>query len=478
MYMKIIIKLMILAVCISSCNNWFDEELPKYQVSASTVVVDQESAETALLGVYSYLGEYGTFSAYYLVDDAYRCGLLEGTYRGQDYERYLELLDVPSESSELLKKWKECGQIINAANNLLSAIDKVDDAKFVGNRKSEIMAEARFMRAFAQLYLLKHFAFWWDQDSPYGALMRREPGTLANNLQKRATVKESYDWILEDLDFVIDNGPDFTSVYRASKGLAKAYKIECLLMRGHMEDYTQVIQLADEVILNYGFEMEKNYEDVFNNGYDSKELMFSRYLSEKKLADVDMNVPSIKKLMCGKYKPNDQFKDIFNEENDSRYVAAFDSVLYEQINTQNKTLILKKIWRSDGNSLMYYMRLAQMYLFKAEALAMSGASVSDVIVPLNFLRSRSGNVPYEDSQFQERDELIKAIFYEVIREIGLENGSEWFAAARMKLAGGRRLLQEFNSVYKDDKQMAWQIPDDEIKYNTLMEPNPVYTNDN
>ena len=280
------------------------------------------------------------------------------------------------------------------------------------------------------------------------------------------------------MDFVIDNGPDFTSVYRASKGLAKAYKIECLLMRGHMEDYTQVIQLADEVILNYGFEMEKNYEDVFNNGYDSKELMFSRYLSEKKLADVDMNVPSIKKLMCGKYKPNDQFKDIFNEENDSRYVAAFDSVLYEQINTQNKTLILKKIWRSDGNSLMCYMRLAQMYLFKAEALAMSGASVSDVIVPLNFLRSRSGNVPYEDSQFQERDELIKAIFYEVIREIGLENGSEWFAAARMKLAGGRRLLQEFNSVYKDDKQMAWQIPDDEIKYNTLMEPNPVYTNDN
>ena len=44
---------MILAVCISSCNNWFDEELPKYQVSASTVVVDQESAETAVLGVYS-----------------------------------------------------------------------------------------------------------------------------------------------------------------------------------------------------------------------------------------------------------------------------------------------------------------------------------------------------------------------------------------------------------------------------------------
>ena len=31
-----------------------------------------------------------------------------------------------------------------------------------------------------------------------------------------------------------------------------------------------------------------------------------------------------------------------------------------------------------------------------------------------------------------------------------------------------------NPVYSDDKQLAWQIPDDEVSYNTLMEPNPVF----
>lgn len=470
------IKFIILTLCLSSCDSWFDEELPKYQISESTVIVDQETAETALLGVYSYLGEYGTFSVYYLADDAYRCGLLEGTYRGQDYERYLELLDIPSENSELLKKWKECSQIVNAANHLLHSIEKVDDSRFTGNRKNEIIAEARFMRAFAQMYLLKHFAFWWDINSPYGALMRREPGTLSNNHMKRASVKDSYTLILEDLDFVIDNGPDFKDVYHVSKGVAKAYKAECLLMLGDAESLETALTLTNEVISDYEFEMEETYEDVFTNNYDSKELMFSRYLSDKKLVDVDLNVPSIKKLMCGKYYPNDQFWEIYNKDMEKRYSASFDSVVYEQINAERKTLILKKLWRTNGNCPMYYMRLAQMYLFQAEALAMSGAPIKDILVPLNFLRTRSGNTTYEESQFSNRDELIKTIFYEVVREIGLENGSEWFFAARLKIDGGRRLLQEFNSIYQDDKQMAWQIPDDEVKYNTLMEPNPTFSN--
>ena len=140
------------------------------------------------------------FSAYYLVDDAYRCGLLEGTYRSSDYERNLEALSVPSEHRELLEKWKLCGQMINAANNLLAAIEKVNDANFVGGRKKEIIAEARFLRAFAQLYLMKHYAFFWDLDSKYGPLMRRVPGTL--NWQKEVRplpLPKLRQWVLTGL---------------------------------------------------------------------------------------------------------------------------------------------------------------------------------------------------------------------------------------------------------------------------------------
>ena len=262
--------------------------------------------------------------------------------------------------------------------------------------------------------------------------------------------------------------------FSASRGLAKGFKVEVLLLRGTEEDYAKVPELANEVLPDYEFKLEGSFEDVFKNGYKSTEIMFSRFLSAKKLTDVDMNVASIKKLMCGKYKPNDQFFDIFNSTNDIRYALTFDSVLYEQFNSTNKTLILKKLWRTDGNCPMFYMRLAQMKLFQAEALEHNGASVADVLAPLNDLRQRSGNVLLKAEDFSDRDDLVRTIFYEIVREMGLENGAEWFAAVRMRLSSGKRLISELNPVYSDDKQLAWQIPDDEVSYNTLMEPNPVF----
>ena len=304
--------------------------------------------------------------------------------------------------------------------------------------------------------------------------MRRVPGTLSNNNMKRSGVRETYDLILEDLDYAIDYGPVYKDVFSASRGLAKGFKVEVLLLRGTDEDYAKVPELANEVLSDYEFKLEESFEDVFKNGYKSTEIMFSRFLSAKKLADVDMNVASIKKLMCGKYKPNDQFFDIFNSTNDIRYALTFDSVLYEQFNSTNKTLILKKLWRTDGNCPMFYMRLAQMKLFQAEALEHNGASVADVLAPLNDLRQRSGNVLLKAEDFSDRDDLVRTIFYEIVREIGLENGAEWFAAVRMRLSSGKRLISELNPVYSDDKQLAWQIPDDEVSYNTLMEPNPVF----
>lgn len=256
------ILMMVLMVILSGCDSLFDKEIPEYQVSDATAVTDQASAETALLGVYSYLGDYGVFSVYYLVDDAYRCGLLEGTYRSSDYERNLEALSVPSEHRELLEKWKLCGKMINAANNLLAAIEKVNDANFVGERKKEIIAETRFLRAFAQLYLMKHYAFFWDLDSKYGPLMRRVPGTLSNNNMKRSGVRETYDLILEDLDYAIDYGPGYKDVFSASKGLAKGFKVEVLLLRGTEEDYAKVPELANEVLPDYEFKLEGSFEDV------------------------------------------------------------------------------------------------------------------------------------------------------------------------------------------------------------------------
>lgn len=64
-------------------------------------VTDQASAETALLGVYSYLGDYGVFSAYYLVDDAYRLWAVGGDHTDLQIMREI---------------WKLCLFLLNTGN--------------------------------------------------------------------------------------------------------------------------------------------------------------------------------------------------------------------------------------------------------------------------------------------------------------------------------------------------------------------------
>ena len=75
--------------------------------------------------------------------------------------------------------------------------------------------------------------------------MRRVPGTLSNNNMERSGVREAYNLILEDLDYAIDYGPVYKDVFSASRGLAKGFKVEVLLLRGTDEDYAKVPELAN-----------------------------------------------------------------------------------------------------------------------------------------------------------------------------------------------------------------------------------------
>lgn len=97
--------------------------------------------------------------------------------------------------------WSGSYKIINAANGVIKQIAEVDDNEFVGDRKNEIIAEARWLRAYGHYNLLRYFAQFYDQKSKYGVLLRKEFVTATNIAQARSSVKASYDCILEDLDF-------------------------------------------------------------------------------------------------------------------------------------------------------------------------------------------------------------------------------------------------------------------------------------
>ena len=119
------------------------------------------------------------------------------------------------------------------------------------------------------------------------------------------------------------------------------------------------------------------------------------------------------------------------------------------------------------------MRLAQMYLIKAEGLARSGAPVKDVIEELNVLRRRSGNTALTEADCDTEDKLMTAIYKEILCEVCCENDSEWFTVIRFKStkSGGRKLA-DFNINYQDDGMLAFPIPMGELQNNPDMEDNP------
>lgn len=477
-----------LAACISlsSCNSWFDgmldDETPKHDLVPENAIVDEKSSEKALLGAYSYLD-----------DSQYNGGYLNLDFIVQAYQR-LNL--VTSTTSNVLEKeqlfkfaydesnasyenpWRHVYKMINAANNVIYYTERADDSRYGDKRKNEILAEARFLRAFCNMYLLERFSQFYDTNSEYGIILRTEPSALSNNNRARASVAESYESIFDDMRFAAENAPEFSSAYRVCKTTAKAFLANYLLVRGTEADIKEALQLANEVINSGDFELEKSYADIFTHRHSSVELMFTQYTTTPQ--SYDANVRGLaQQLGRGLYRPkeynaDDDLSEYFNivgDESSERYKATHDSIYFP--NAKQKTFVWKKFHTLQKEAIpMYYMRLAQVYLIKAEAMSyISGNSVASVVEVMNVLRARANEEPLKPEGFFSMDEVREEMFKEYVRELGVENADPFFFAVRTK-KNGRRLLAELNVNFTDDKTLCYPIPAKEIETNNLAKQNP------
>lgn len=468
------IYIYILTFCLSfgllSCENMFENEVPPHELVGDNAITNESSAEVALNGIYSYLGGFGPMSVSYIIYDEYRTGLLTGGNSTQNDEALL-LGQITMESDLCSTTWQTAYHIINAANNFIYYVEKLPESAFGEGRQTEMLAEAKFMRAFAHSLILKRYGYFFDINHELGALMRMEPSTLSNNNKARSTVAESYRLIFEDYDYAINHGAEFTDCYHACATAAKAFKADMLMNRGQDGDYTEAIRLANEVLESPEFEMDTTFSGIFDKGYESKELLFSRALNT--LPEPKDNYQSIFKYFGqGVYKPSETFFDYFPEE-DARYKTTLDSMVVDEGNQRIETrLVWMKHYVADGNCPMWYMRVSQMHLIKAEAMFYTGAPKDDIIEELNILRRRSKNTELKAEDYPDDESILRLIFTENLREIAMENRDLFYLAVRTKI-NGNRLIQELNSNYDSDDKLVFPIPDDEIETNLDIEQKPL-----
>jgi starch-binding outer membrane protein, SusD/RagB family len=420
--MKKIIIIFLSVITLTSCElvDVLDKK-PPYQADLSGAIVDQKSVELALLGTYAQLPSTGFNVQFPLCAGSFSAGTLErqsfinkgnSVYYSERYWPILSWLTDP--------EWDNCYALIKNANLLLDAIEnRIDENAFTGNRRDEIIGELHFLKALSYTRLLMRYAQYWDQNSNLGLILREELPTLESIVKSRSTVKESYQIINDLLDVAIAKAPAYTSGRQASSLAAKALKTRVLFMA---QRYSEAITLANDVLSEAT--LEPSYANVFNNGTETKEVLFGRYFGKTEADAKSILVSGFSDAFWG---PSENFLRILGS--DPRYSTIIrDGVTVTWYNTpypNRKTI--KKYLNAANDMPIMYLRTAEILLIKAESIFRSDGSITDAYAPVKILRERAGATIAVPST---KEQLSEAIFNEWIIELSFENWHEWFACQR------------------------------------------------
>tara|TARA_R110000823_G_scaffold315691_1_gene450158 strand:+ start:151943 stop:153286 length:1344 start_codon:yes stop_codon:yes gene_type:complete len=446
--MKKLVIIFTIAMFMQSCNlaDSIDQNPPNNLVPEN-VVNNEDDARAVLNGVYSQIISY-TSPYYYMYSETIPSALIGTMSQAGSSDDNAEFFDnnIQSENSTVKSYWLIMYKVIDGANTTIYETSQLANDQITPQAKKEIIGEARFLRAMATFDALRYFGQFYDANSPLGIIVRTEPVNFTTRSKKRSTVQQTYTQILEDLDFAIENAPSFTVSYKGSKLAALALKARVLLYKG---DYEGAARLANQVITSGNRSLEPTFADVFDTGIFSSEPIFMTYRD----AESDTEENNRKRFYSGRVGEG-WFTQLM--ENDPRQTATYNEE--DVLKTNNEASFRPT----------FFMRLAEMYLIKAEATLRNTNSVEQAKPALNVVYERVGLPPSTATTIAQ---LENELFEAYITELAFENGSDWFAGIRFNRA------MELKENIISENQYILPLPKTEIEGNealTLADQNPGY----
>lgn len=471
--MKRIIYVMLGAVLIAgvACKKELGK-LPENAKVDGNTILDQRTSEIALNGVYyRFANVEAENNVTKWLEHEVPPGMFAG-YLGYGYGEDDAELNNYKNSSYAGVYWTSSYQLINAANGVIKGVTALDDKAFTGNRKKQILSEARFLRAYGHFKLLSYFGQWFDLNSPYGALLRDEFVTVGEISKARSSVKDSYTSILSDLDEAIINAPAENQPIYVTRWAAMALKMRVLMSHGQPADYPVVTALADSIILNSKYTLEPQMKDLFYvKGLSSTEVILG--------VKSQQNQESYYYVLSRQYWPG--ASSLYVAKTALKTLLANDPRGAWMIGTANRYAdgtyyFLKYI--KEGNKptalteTAYALRLTEVYLLKAEAIVRAGGSLATARDILKNIMAHAGvtNFAAVDNAVGVND-VLKQLYLETSRNLVGEDGQEWMALLRLPTA----LIQELRPTANDKIKFILPIPHDEFLMNPTIGPqNPGY----
>ena len=491
-------KYTILALCVAgltACSDTFMETNPTDQIGETTVASSLENLYIALNGTHramvkQYLSSQGCGGepSWDIDRDVLGEDLVHPTAGNPWFLKTLQWVDHRDSKSTLTKfGFFFYYKLILNSNLLLNNVDEVDRTD--ENLYSGVKGEALCFRAFGHFQLVQLYAERYKAgggNTQLGIPYRKTPetGEIARN-----TVEECYQYINEDLDAAIELLKNYEAKEVTHFSLKVAYGLKARVLLAQ-QNYAEAAKYADLAIQT----AEKEGHKLMNG---KEELMggFASMLTDNKEAIWAANTQDDQTIYFYSYYAYMSWN--FNASAIRAVHRCVNSALYDEI---SNTDIRKQWWdptgkaevpasnfkrfpyqnrkftaKSSSNAVgdFPFMRLAELYLMKAEALARNNQLQEAQKTLTAFALTR-------DPEYKETSKTAVELAEEIMIQRRIELWGEGFRFTdlkRLNLPLDRNNTNHDKGIsvkmHVDAGSPEWQfkIPDDEMNANSLMTQN-------
>jgi hypothetical protein len=374
--------------------------------------------------------------------------------------------------------WTNMYQAINAANTIINATVEVPAT--VKDEQDHIIGEAYALRGLIYFDLVRLFAHHYTYTA--GGTHLGVPITLTFDpqaLPSRNSVNEVYDQVISDMTMALTLMAATPDSRSGNSNTLSLTAVKALLARVYLykEDWTNAELRASEVILDgtYAMESNANYTDLWTAD-NSPESIFEMSMTEADNRGSDALGRMYILEGYGDYLPSNDVVSLYDPADVRLSVFKVDAGLsgeYAPFRMDKYPDPLS--W--DNTKVI---RLAEVYLIRAEARAEIGTNEAGARADLDVVRQRGlATAPPNGNSGQA---LKIAIFNERRLELCFEGQRLW-DLRRKKMDVVRTQCTTSNGVctipYADgdlSEKTILPIPQVEMDVNTNIEGNPGYSN--
>ncbi|ERJ58846.1 RagB/SusD family nutrient uptake outer membrane protein [Sphingobacterium paucimobilis] len=468
----------------TSCNKQLDELRPHNVIFEESQFDSPQGYTKAVTGTYALISGAASPTSFSYNDMIIFFGEAKGnTIKSLDAEinKKTDVFDYVNSGNKDLSYtydyWRASYSCILHINKILKHVSDSETNPVILQAK----ADALFLRAYVYFNLVRLYGkpYYQNPNESLGVMLILKDNNGPGFAPARATLAQVYQQIIADLEaaaplFTAKRTSSYGSKYGAYAFLSRVYLYMGGSLASPVDEYNQkAAEYATKVIDEGGYKLLEgteyteyyktnnvhNKEDIFAVNTDYKQGLISNFFAMPSQINYSGGLYRPSPYLLALMEPADLRNHFYITNVTPGYPADNRAVSKYMINYVSLYSI----------SPLRYLRLAEMYLNRAEAYSKLRRD-GDALIDVNIIRQRAGLLPLSGLQ-------STALQEEILKQRKLELAFEGHASFD-EFRNGIPMVRNYTSgssgamtVQPTDRKVILQIPEEEIIENNNLKPN-------